>query len=170
MLLFLATFYVIRKDAKVRRYQQARKIALFVERTEVAGPDGRPQLRSVVRLRNMSDEPIYDATFFLKDKRKRIDFLITPHVILPQDQTTYDSGERWISDNNLDVWFRDNTGKWWDRTLRGTLKEKTRFRHWLEVNFHFGWSLLGWGKGSLKPRWRRFKNGVARVYTSINAR
>jgi hypothetical protein len=155
-LAFSATFFVIRRDAKVRRYAQARKVALYVERTdrEPHEVEGKHKAWYTVHLKNLSDEPIYDAMFFMRQNGRRGDNLGGESVIMPGAERLYRSGYS-ISEGSLDAWFRDNSGKWWDRDLRGALTEKSRFRHWLEINFFYGWGSDG--------GWNKFKRGIENI-------
>jgi hypothetical protein len=123
-LAFTATFYVIRRDAKVRRYAQARKVAFYQGWTtvEVDAVTHEEVPRFDRTVQNLSDEPIYDVRIWKIGDTTRSNTLEKREVLLPNGPSLIyrcdsETGERIFLD------FRDNSGKRWTRTLRGNLSE-----------------------------------------------
>ena len=119
---FSATFYVIRRDAKVRRFAQARKVGFYYQamRPEDRETDYSHPYR--LFLRNLSDEPLYDVNFRIyKDDTYLAQYELRP-VLLPGDEltTTYDGQPKL---KEVAANFRDNSGVEWMRTLDGRHKE-----------------------------------------------
>lgn len=123
---FLITALVVYRDAKVRRLAQARKVVYTSERTDTYSlatyalhneEDGpTPSIRRHI-LKNLSDEPIYMAYFYYQDRQKRPQFLAKQNIVLPGAEFIYESDDAWLPL----VFFRDNSGVGWIRTLGGSV-------------------------------------------------
>ena len=123
---FLATFYVIRRDANERRRSQAKKVAVFVVRTPRA-PDeikGKHRTWYDVTVKNLSEEPIYDVKFVLVDDGGHlVDGVGSYDVLLPDESEMHRSPYSTVLYGVVDVVFRDNGGHIWRRSVQGHLTE-----------------------------------------------
>lgn len=120
---FFATFYVIRRDAAVRRYAQARKVAYYVK---VIEPSKYEPVGTIADLeyivRNISDEPIYGLAYFYHPGRRVVR---GQEVVLPGEEVIY--RRQGAEDIGREVgtpriWFRDNSGHFWNRSIDGFLR------------------------------------------------
>jgi hypothetical protein len=130
-LAFVATFVVILRDARVRRYTQSRKVVYVVETTKPIPLPGSghedialdEQTRFVVK--NLSDEPVYDVLHYLHSSRNhRRELLALKTVLLPGEETAYESDKYSVSEGPR-VTFRDNSGWFWNRSIDGHLRPGT---------------------------------------------
>lgn len=132
-LAFIAAVYVIRRDAKVRRRSQSRKVVYYeaVSDRETDDIEGKYRRWYDATIKNLSDEPIYDVWLFMVSERGRrlIDNLNGVEVLLPGESFHRRSGYS-FSFRYVDVIFRDNSGFWWRRSLDGKLEEHTLLRRW----------------------------------------
>jgi hypothetical protein len=147
---FGATFYVILRDANLRRKSQARKVAFYIERTYRNGESaaqGHNPTSYDYTVHNQSDEPIYSATIYverpgftlydaalgsidwlLPDKKDHVSLKVLPHEVRGVAFTI----------------FRDNSGDWWRRDTEGRLKHLSRFAMWRRAR--------RWKRRAAKPR------------------
>jgi hypothetical protein len=139
-LAFTATFYVIRRDAKVRRRSQARKVALYMERLPRAPEEveGKHKTWYDLTVQNLSDEPIYDVRFHMVSGKRLIDTLGGGNVLLPGGTRAHRQGYSSIVFGGVDLLFRDNSGYHWRRNVQGHLKERGRLNRWLSKHFYGG--------------------------------
>lgn len=145
---FTATFYVIRRDARVRQVSQARKVTFYTEREEPEKRDvklweampKKPRHTFFATVKNLSDEPIYDVGIYVCRRGKKVDILASDDVLLPTSTLKRDS-MGWFY-GSLDARFRDNSGRTWDRTWDGKLRERGKFRLLLEKHFRVGWTTV----------------------------
>lgn len=109
---FFATFYVIRRDAKVRRYAQARKVVFYSEEL-------RPARGYQYTVRNLSDEPIYGVVLYKEHPNTifSLDKVLLPGKDTPPFVTKGDNSPP------LRLAFRDNGGWNWNRDTLGFLRE-----------------------------------------------
>lgn len=126
-LAFGATFYVILRDAKVRKIAQARKVLYVSVEKLVANDDevtGHTNMRMSPRyvLRNLSDEPLYRAFFYAHDGLKAGKALDSRAVILPGEEFMYDFD---IDEPPL-ACFRDNSDVGWIRNIKGKVHPHRR--------------------------------------------
>ncbi|MCZ9880539.1 hypothetical protein [Arthrobacter sp. B2a2-09] len=123
---FFATFYVIRRDAAVRRFSQARKVAYYVKPVKVSvyePPGTVPNAEYIIK--NMSDEPIYGVTYYYNHGPKRGRVLGSEEVVIPGEEVifTTEASEDVLRENGYPfVWFRDNSGHFWNRSIDGFLR------------------------------------------------
>jgi hypothetical protein len=144
-LAFGATFYVIRRDAKVRRYAQARKIVFYdTYDTDVRYDELNEKHYFDCIVKNLSDEPIYDVA--LIDIPDNDDLAL---ILLPQEALTYTQITGFPS--SISLYFRDNAGLYWSRSSSGNLAESP---HQLFIRFRYI-RLRHWLRKKLKPRSRR---------------
>ena len=140
-LAFTATFYVIRRDAKIRRRTQMSKVALYLVETprEPADIDGKRKNWYYVTVKNFSDEPIYNVTFYMYhwglSRPLIIDGVKTlwPDSVLLGGQSDFyrsESSDGTYEGYEILVQFRDNSGRWWQRTLNGRAIELGRIHRW----------------------------------------
>ncbi|MDQ0672960.1 hypothetical protein QFZ36_000521 [Pseudarthrobacter siccitolerans] len=153
---FFATFYVIRRDARVRLLAQARKVAYYRSQR------GRFWNHTV---HNLSDEPIFDVQLHVVVKGRSRELIAEKEILIPQEKL---SPTEWFADS-IDAEFRDNSGHWWRRTVNGKLHEVSRLQRALERGGHrvdrygFGRTLLrsfgrkrrALAKRRMRARWRR---------------
>lgn len=134
---FLATFYVIRRDAKIRRRTQAAKVAFYH-----VTPDGRTILREGEEasfstdwpeyvLLNLSDEPIYGIQLTNSSPDGRVIERDTYPLLLPGEDIR---NRRGWSRNNIPTRaaFTDNSGRRWYKYPDGRLAEATPRRRSLD--------------------------------------
>jgi hypothetical protein len=141
---FIATFYVIRRDANIRRKSQARKVALYAQSGSIDG-------NTTITVSNLSDEPIYDIWLPYADV---IDAEIVDEVIdrvIPEPEKIAEPPVAALESRPSDVLlpgastseiiprrsdeieglvvvtFRDNSGSRWQKSLDGRLRS-TRYR------------------------------------------
>jgi hypothetical protein len=135
-LAFTATFYVIQRDARIRRRSQARRVSFYDEVLERGrNKDGSKFTKSKVCVENLSDETIYDVALHViryNDPGQRQGY---ERVLIPKSQVSL---ELWARAPNYDLVFRDASGIRWHRTYDGQLRQLTRLRQ------------------SLSPHYRRF--------------
>ncbi|NHC12568.1 hypothetical protein [Motilibacter deserti] len=130
-LAFFATFYVIRRDAKVRRREQARKVAFYTERRARLPEqvEGKHRTWTYYVVANLSDEPIYDVVFWLAKGRSVLDsWGVRADVLLPGGKEEAIGDHHYAFDKVL--LFRDNSGKTWVRTITGELRELGKLSRW----------------------------------------
>lgn len=120
---FVATFVVILRDAKVRRMEQAAKIAYFSEVTGIGdSPPTKATWRHVVV--NLSQEPIYRVRIYHGPRRKTAEnvFVQGASVLLPGEKLEH--VEPFADElKHHDLSFEDNAGRFWTRTPFGGLQE-----------------------------------------------
>lgn len=118
---FSATFYVIRRDAKYRRHEQANKVIYF-ERIGISLRNDETEY--VYTVKNMSDHPIYDVSFYYHKTVKPGPPLQAPaRWVEPGKEAYY--GRLSVADdekNHPRVSFTDHSGQMWNRTYYGALK------------------------------------------------
>ncbi len=136
-LAFSATFYVIRRDGRVRRQDQARKVAFYVQAVDRAPDEVQGKHRNWynVTIKNLSDEPLYDVSHYLVDRKaKAVDVLTGTAVLLPDESFTRRSPYSTAAWGTA-AFFRDNSGRIWRREIGGRLTEvsplQRRFRRTL---------------------------------------
>ncbi|MET3812438.1 hypothetical protein [Arthrobacter sp. UYEF3] len=118
---FFATFYVIRRDAKLRRTSQARRIVYYFSYFI----PGEPMEDRWFHIRNNSDESIYDVFFYLHDGRKIEQG--ARQVMHPGEETKHRSLEV------PRVSFRDGARVRWLRTIDGDLSTgRPKFSKWFK--------------------------------------
>lgn len=155
-LAFLATFYVIRRDARIRKRQQAAKVAFFqVDRPrEPEEVDGKWDRWYVGTVSNLSDEPIYDVYLMMVKRGRRrqwVDSLLSREILLPGEAAER-SSEYSNSFREVDAVFRDNAGYHWQRTISGRLIPRSALawtvfrryyylRSWVDLRRHIETSL-----------------------------
>lgn len=122
---FLATFYVIRRDAGERRQSQARKTSLYVVTRERAPSEVQGKYRTWydLTIKNLSEEPIYDVTFVMTEGKRLIDGVGHKDIVLPDETVEKRNHYSNVVFGGVDVVFRDNSGHWWRRNVRGVLME-----------------------------------------------
>src|SRR5262249_39073870 len=130
---FVLTLYVIRRDAKVRRRRQSRKVAYYeaVSDREPDEIEGKYRRWYDATVKNLSDEPIYDARLFMvsQGRRRLIDGLSHVDVLLPGESFYYRSSYS-FSFRFVDAVLRDNSGFHWRRRLDRKLEEHNRLSRW----------------------------------------
>jgi hypothetical protein len=146
ILAFTATFYVIRRDAEVRRYTQARKIIFYYdwvpsEKKPTEGGQGHQRDHIV---RNLSDEPIYSVMFFDVTTGE---ILKWSPILLP-DEPAITYREELDEGHIICLRFNDNSGKEWDHGGNGRVTELPP-RLWLIPRLHVKLQL--WWLRKLRP-------------------
>lgn len=118
---FSATFYVIRRDAKYRRHEQANKVIYF-ERIGISPHNDK--IEYVYTVKNMSDHPIYDVSFYYHKATKSGPPLKAPARWVNAGEEAYYQrvGVAEDEQNHPRVAFTDHSGQKWNRTYYGTLK------------------------------------------------
>ncbi|WP_209743556.1 hypothetical protein [Arthrobacter sp. PvP023] len=106
---FFATFYVIRRDSKLRRTSQARRIVYYFSYFI----PGEPMEDRWFHIRNNSDESVYDV-FFYHHGGRQIE-AGARQVLHPGEETTYRSLEV------PRISFRDGARVPWLRNIEGDL-------------------------------------------------
>jgi hypothetical protein len=144
-LAFLATAYVVRRDAKVRREAQARKVAYYLREVDRA-PDeivGKYTKWWIHEIHNLSDEPIYRVKPHEVNQRGvRIPIVRRFREVLLPGQSFTIQEAFYPSPGRREIQFLDNSGRPWIRTLKGDLKEFSRLvEYWRE-----GYNFLRWRK------------------------
>jgi hypothetical protein len=130
---FTATFYVIRRDAKVRRFAQARKSAFFIKEVPLPPIRRDGPLPHNLFFKNLSDEPLYEVTFYRLEHRRRVSILGECPALLPEGTCkSAHTGTPTVRDTHVE--FRDNSGITWVRRLDGRHYEITRlYRRFLNL-------------------------------------
>lgn len=156
---FSATFYVIRRDSKVRRYSQARKVAYY--RVDLGKDRGGIWSHTV---ENLSDEPIYDVELHLVVRGRSRKSLVKAEILTPKDKLPplLDHADA------IDAQFRDNSGRLWRRTVDGKLHEISRLHRTLERKSR-AIDRYGFGRTVLRALGRKRK-AAARTITNIKRR
>lgn len=108
---FFATFYVIQRDAKLRRYARASRVAYYAY---------RPEDYFGYKVKNLSDEPIYEVMIYEPNGK----VLSLRHVIMPGDEDGVFYPDRNYSGPDPQVQFRDNGGLLWNRDTKGVLRQR----------------------------------------------
>lgn len=119
---FLATALVISRDAKVRRFAQARMVGFYYQALRPEDRETDYAHPYALYLKNLSDEPLYDVNFRIyKDGKYLAQYELRP-VLLPGEvlKTTYDGQPKL---KEVAANFRDNSGVDWMRTLDGRHRE-----------------------------------------------
>jgi hypothetical protein len=120
-LAFFATFYVIRRDAKLRRTSQARRIVYYFSYFI----PGEPMEDRWFHIRNNSDESIYDVFFY--DHGGRQISQGARQVLHPGEETKYRSLEV------PRISFRDGARVRWLRTIEGDLRTgRPKYSKWFK--------------------------------------
>jgi hypothetical protein len=144
-LAFLATAYVVWRDAKVRRGAQTRKVAYYMRVADRASNEivGKYTNWWIHEIHNLSDEPIYRGKPHMVNERGvRIPIVHRfREVLLPGESFTMQE-EFYPSPGRQEIQFLDNSGRPWIRTLRGDLKEF----HQLVEYWREGYNFLRWRK------------------------
>ncbi len=157
---FLATFYVIRRDARERRQSQARKTSLYVVKRERTPEEvqGKHKTWYDLTVKNLSEEPIYDATFMMTDGKRLIDSVGHKEIILPDE--TFETRKHYsnVVLGGIDVIFRDNSGHHWRRNVQGILTERSDLEIWAYRRFPE--RILNAVRRSNYDRKRRKKQGI----------
>lgn len=153
---FSATFYVIKRDAKVRRRSQAQKVALYIETVDRQPDevDGKYDTWYDLTVKNLSEEPIYDVAFWMiNDRGQLLDGLGSETVLLPDQTYVQRSGYSNVAFGSVDVLFRDNGGRHWRRNVEGHLTERSRLELWRFAHFYNDPPLKAmWRKRQIKKR------------------
>lgn len=119
-LAFLATFIVIRRDAKVRRIAQARRIVYTVEtlnlmQLTIKGHEPPALMDKSYSLTNLSDEPIYDVFFLIDGANGQIpaskDVVLPGEVFSAEVETGVKAPIVLFRDNSETAWIRNVNGK-----------------------------------------------------------
>ena len=159
---FGATFYVIRRDAKVRRHAQARKVAFYVARVHRPGADiagGETPRAYHYTVENFSDEPIYMAHMYVTKYGKRNHPIAMIDMLLPGQKDHYESTTAALTTAlTVDITFRDNSGRWWDRRYTGQLRQTSKLRRWLEINFEYGFTRSGSRRQRFVHGWKNIQH------------
>ena len=149
-LVFLTTLYVIRRDAKVRRRSQSRKVVYYEteSKREQDQIEGNHRYWYNATVKNLSDEPIYDIRLIIVSKegrRRLIDGLSSAELLLPEESFSFRSG-RPFAFRFVDAFFRDNSGFYWRRRIDGKLEEHGRLSRWVYKHQHLSTprNLLRW--------------------------
>jgi hypothetical protein len=144
---FTATFYVIRRDASVRREAQASKVAVYRERAEMINPpNDRSRYRVVIH--NVSDQPLYDVVLWLVRDGKLVDSVTRDDVVMPDETTSYLAGDETVFEVT-DATFRDNSGRVWRRDIEGRLTSIDPRKTWISfyrdfhqpIRWHLQWPI-----------------------------
>jgi hypothetical protein len=153
---FLATFYVIRRDAEERRKSQAKKTSLYVVTRDRLPEEmeGKHKRWYDLTFKNLSEEPIYDVDFMMTDGKRLIDTLGGEEIVLPDGIVEHRSGYSDVTFGSVDVIFRDNSGNNWRRNVKGILTEHKEIS--MLVRRKFSDEIL---KGLIRPT---LKRGVKR--------
>ncbi|MDR6413474.1 hypothetical protein [Pseudarthrobacter sulfonivorans] len=118
-LAFFATFYVIRRDSKLRRTSQARRIVYYFSYFI----PGEPMEDRWFHIRNNSDESVYDVHFYYHIGRYIEQG--ARQVLHPGEETKYRSLEV------PRISFRDGAGVSWLRNIEGDLKTgRPKYSKW----------------------------------------
>jgi hypothetical protein len=122
-LAFFSAVYVIRRDARIRRFAQARKINLYATKvTKHPSTDTqRKHYSAEYVVENRSDETVYDVTLWCMSRSGLSrDVLTGSRMLLPDDKIS----REWLHrDNQIELDFRDNLGQTWARSYNGQLRE-----------------------------------------------
>ncbi|GAP53478.1 hypothetical protein AHiyo6_00430 [Arthrobacter sp. Hiyo6] len=127
---FFATFYVIRRDAKVRLFAQARQVAYYIQkkkRSLYEIDEGEDPIHDFTVI-NLSAEPIYDV-MQVSDSNGSVGLLEFRAVLLPNDQHVFQGAD--YSRTALPILsFRDNSGAVWARSISGKLHRTGTRKDW----------------------------------------
>jgi hypothetical protein len=149
---FLATFYVIRRDAKERRESQARKVAFHLDEVhwtilQSEAEEGEERgASSMLVLSNSSDQPIYDVMLRAggpEDGRKysydsatiKVSAIMLPGTKISLRYFT----DAHPSEMKSSAIFRDNSNHHWRRDLRGNLGQARYSQYERRDRARLGW-------------------------------
>lgn len=139
-----STLYIIRRDAKLRRRTQARKVAFYVVTSDrlAREVEGKQKHWYDLIVENLSDEPVYSVQYVMARGPRILDGLTTHPVLMPKAQVSWRRGTYprpldWKNrrrysgpSHTVDVLFRDNGGTHWRRDLEGNLREQGSYLRW----------------------------------------
>lgn len=127
---FFATFYVIRRDAKVRRYAQARQVAYYTKENKrsIYEYDQEEEVSHDFMVINLSPEPIYDI-MQLSDSKGSVGLLEFRPVLLPGHEHVF-QGADYTRVGPPILSFRDNSGTVWARSIAGKLHRTGTRKDW----------------------------------------
>lgn len=127
---FFATFYVIRRDAKVRLFAQARQVAYYIKENKrsIYEFDQDEEVSHDYTVINLSPEPIYDVTQ-VSDSNGSVGLLEFRAVLLPGHEHVFEGADySRVAPPILS--FRDNSGAVWARSISGKLHKTGTRKDW----------------------------------------
>jgi hypothetical protein len=134
---FGATFYVIRRDANLRRKAQARQVSFYITPTFGPGQSaaaGHNPASYDYTVHNQSNEPIYRAVIYVESPGYTLYDAAVGSIdwLLPGDKDHV--SQRALPHEVGGVAFaifRDNSGEWWKRDSDGRLDHVSKLDLWL---------------------------------------